>query len=147
MVIKLEIFFFRKVQKLSLKDTEEFGVASLVNRTSNDVDNIQQVMILFLQMILPGPIISIVAIYMTYSLSPKLTIVPILSMLIFLMAVFILMKKSNPYSRSVQMKMDQVTRVFREFFMGISVIRAFGNQEYEKKTDRPNFQGICRQYH
>ncbi|KRN56378.1 ABC transporter ATP-binding protein [Carnobacterium divergens] len=133
-------FFFRKVQKLSLKDTEEFGVASLVNRTSNDVDNIQQVMILFLQMILPGPIISIVAIYMTYSLSPKLTIVPILSMLIFLMAVFILMKKSNPYSRSVQMKMDQVTRVFREFFMGISVIRAFGNQEYEKKRTDQTFK-------
>lgn len=132
--------FFRKVQKLSLKDTEEFGVASLVNRTSNDVDNIQQVMILFLQMILPGPIISVVAIYMTYSLSPKLTIVPLLSMLVFFIAGFILMKKGNHYSRSVQIKMDQVTRVFREFFMGIRVIRAFGNQEYEKKRTDQTFK-------
>lgn len=129
--------FFKKVQTLSLKDSEEFGVASLVNRTSNDVENIQQVIILFLQMILPGPIIAAVSIVMTYSLSPKLTIVPVLSMFIFLMVVYILMKKGSQYSKRVQVKMDQVTRVFREFFMGISVIRAFGNQDYEKKrTDK-----------
>lgn len=132
--------FFKKVQTLSLKDSEEFGVASLVNRTSNDVENIQQVIILFLQMILPGPIIAAVAIVMTYSLSPKLTIVPILSMFIFLMVVYFLMKKGNQYSKSVQVKMDQVTRVFREFFMGISVIRAFGNQDYEKKRTDKTFQ-------
>lgn len=127
---------FQKVQTLSVSDMNKFGVASLLTRTISDVENVAIVMVLFLQMIVPAPIMSIIAIVMTQSKSAILVWVPIIVILFFSVVVMILMHFGNKYSAIVQQKTDHIMRAIREFYTGIRVIRAFDNEAVEKsKTD------------
>lgn len=132
--------FFDKVQLLSIKDTEEFGTATLLTRMTNDVDNIQRMLVLFLQMILPAPIISIFAIIMTYLHSPKLAMIPLLSIIIYGGIATYLLKKGVPFSNQIQKNIDRVMVTLREFFNGITMIRAFDNQDYEEKRTNQTFE-------
>lgn len=127
---------FSKVQELSVSDVNQFGVASLLTRTINDVENISESLVLFSQLILPAPIISVIAIYMTGTVSSKLVWIPIIVIVIFALLTWLLVVKGNQYSVIIQEKMDRMVRSLREFYSGVRVIRAFNNQKYEKeKTD------------
>lgn len=127
---------FGKVQDLSMSDVNEFGVASLLTRTINDVENISESLVLFCQLILPAPMISIIAIYMTGTVSRVLVFIPIIVIIIFIVMTWILVIKGNQYSVIIQEKMDRMVRSIREFYAGARVIRAFNNEQHEKqKTD------------
>lgn len=131
------IRIFEKVQDLSLSDTNKFGVASLLTRSTSDIENTAMTAVLFIQMIVPAPIISIVSIIMTYTVSKDLIWIPLLVIFIFSVVVAILMYYGNKYSKIVQEKMDNMMRSIREFYTGIRVIRAFDNEKIEKdKTDQ-----------
>lgn len=135
---------FRKVQKLSLKDADQFGTSSLLTRTTSDVDNIALSFVSGLQMILPAPLISTVSIYLTYKISPKLVWIPILMILIFFAAVIFLVKQSNSYAVAVQKKMDTMMKKIHSFFTGIRVIRAFDNEKIEEEKMIHSFEDYAR---
>lgn len=131
------IRIFEKIQTFSLSDTNKFGVASLLTRSTSDIENISMSGVLFIQMIIPAPIISIISLVMTYTVSKELVWIPIVLMTIFFIVVCILMYNGNKYSKVVQEKMDNIMRSIREFYTGIRVIRAFDNESFEKdKTDK-----------
>jgi len=131
------IRIFEKIQTFSLSDTNKFGVASLLTRSTSDIENISMSGVLFIQMIIPAPIISIISLVMTYTVSKELVWIPIILMTIFFIVVCILMYHGNKYSKVVQEKMDNIMRSIREFYTGIRVIRAFDNESFEKdKTDK-----------
>ncbi|EJW9249090.1 ABC transporter ATP-binding protein [Enterococcus faecalis] len=131
--------FFDKLQTFSIKDVDNFGTGSLLTRMTNDIDNIQQMIVLFLQLILPAPIISIFSLYMTFTYSATLALVPLVAIATFGLFVYILMKKGTPLSLMIQPKMDKVTVILREFFTGINMIRAFNNQDYEEARTNKTF--------
>ncbi|MGK9325501.1 ABC transporter ATP-binding protein [Aerococcus urinaeequi] len=131
------IRIFEKIQTFSLSDTNKYGVASLLTRSTSDIENISMSGVLFIQMIIPAPIISIISLVMTYTVSKELVWIPIVLMTIFFIVVCILMYHGNKYSKVVQEKMDNIMRSIREFYTGIRVIRAFDNESFEKdKTDK-----------
>lgn len=128
---------FQKVQEMSMSDVNQFGVSSLLARTINDIENIAEMLVFFSQMILPAPFISIIAIYLTWTVSEKLVWIPVIVISIFTLMTFVLVRKGNKYSVIIQEKMERMVRSIREFYSGVRVIRAFNNQTYEKaKTDQ-----------
>ncbi|MDU4271347.1 MAG: ABC transporter ATP-binding protein [Enterococcus hirae] len=137
--------YFDKFQQLSMKDADEFGSASLLTRMTNDVDNIQQMIVLFCQMILPAPIIAVFTIVMMLQYSMTLTLITLISVFIYAVVIYILMKKGTPLSLSIQPKMDRTTVTLREFFTGVNMIRAFNNQDYEEKRTNQTFEKYATQ--
>lgn len=137
--------YFDKFQQLSMKDADEFGSASLLTRMTNDVDNIQQMIVLFCQMILPAPIIAVFTIVMMLQYSMILTLITLISVFIYAVVIYILMKKGTPLSLSIQPKMDRITVTLREFFTGVNMIRAFNNQDYEEKRTNQTFEKYATQ--
>ncbi|VEF86135.1 ABC transporter ATP-binding protein [Enterococcus faecium] len=137
--------YFHKFQQLSMKDISRFSSGSLLTRMTNDVDNVQQMIVLFCQMILPAPVICVFTILMMFRYSLLLTWVTLISVVFYVWIVYRLMKRGAPLSLSIQPKMDRITITLREFFTGINMIRAFDNQSYEEKRTNKSFADYANQ--
>ena len=132
--------FYQKTQELSIQKMDSFGVSSLLTRMMNDVTNVQRALMMIFQLILPAPIICVFAVVMTFINSQTLAIIPLISIVIYLVAVFYLLKKGLPLSSSIQQKLDAMVTKLREFFNGINMIRAFDNQETEESKTNHRFK-------
>ena len=132
----------RNIETLTLDQVSDFGVASLVTRMSNDNNNVQRLIVAFFQMILPSPIMATISIFLTIKLSPSLALIPLFTILIFACAIVLTLFKSLPYILKVQKKLDRMTLVLRERFIGAKIIRAFDNSEKE----RERFNNIGQNY-
>lgn len=136
----LRLQVFHKVQVLSVKDVEDYGTSSLVSRITSDVVNIQQVVVMLFQMILPGPLIGIVCVIMSFMISPTLGWVALISILVFLGAAILVTKLAVPYMNAIQHYLDRMILVLREFFVGVRIIRAFDNSEFERQRTDKTFE-------
>ena len=132
----------RNLESLTVDQVNDFGVASLVTRMGNDNNNAQRLIVAFFQMILPSPIMAIISIFMTIKLSPTLALIPLFTILIFALAIVLTLFKSLPYILKVQKKLDRMTLVLRERFIGAKIIRAFDNSKKEKNK----FNDIAQEY-
>ena len=132
----------RNIETLTLDQVSDFGVASLVTRMSNDNNNAQRLIVAFFQMILPSPIMATISIFLTIKLSPSLALIPLFTILIFACTIVLTLFKSLPYILKVQKKLDRMTLVLRERFIGAKIIRAFDNSEKE----RERFNNIGQDY-
>ena len=132
----------RNLESLTVDQVNDFGVASLVTRMGNDNNNAQRLIVAFFQMILPSPIMAVISIFMTIKLSPTLALIPLFSILVFALAIVLTLFKSLPYILKVQKKLDRMTLVLRERFIGAKIIRAFDNS----KKERYKFNDVAQEY-
>ena len=132
----------RNLESLTVDQVNDFGVASLVTRMGNDNNNAQRLIVAFFQMILPSPIMAVISIFMTIKLSPTLALIPLFTILIFAFAIVLTLFKSLPYILKVQKKLDRMTLVLRERFIGAKIIRAFDNS----KKERDKFNDVAQEY-
>jgi len=132
----------RNLESLTVDQVNDFGVASLVTRMGNDNNNAQRLIVAFFQMILPSPIMAIISIFMTIKLSPTLALIPLFTILVFALAIVLTLFKSLPYILKVQKKLDRMTLVLRERFIGAKIIRAFDNS----KKERDKFNDVAQEY-
>lgn len=123
---------FRKSQELSIHNFDTIGISSMITRTTSDISNLQQTFGLALQLIIPAPFLIVSSIIMTSNISKTLAVVLIISIIIFIILAWIIVKKSIFISTRVQKKLDHINQVIRENITGIRVIRAFGNERYEE---------------
>lgn len=123
---------FRKTQELSIHEFDTIGVSSMITRTTSDISNLQQTFGLVLQLIVPAPLMIAASIVMTAYTSFSLSLILILSVVIFMVVATLVLKKSIFISKKVQVKLDHINQVVRESITGIRVIRAFGNERYEE---------------
>ncbi|ABX32047.1 ABC transporter related [Petrotoga mobilis SJ95] len=124
---------YYKVMSFSQNDIDKFGTASLITRNTNDVYQIQMLVLIMLNVMILAPIMAIggaiMAIRQDVVLSTSLlVIIPLMGIV-----VFFLMRKAIPLFRSMQVKLDNVNRVLREKLMGVRVIRAFVKEKSEEK--------------
>lgn len=124
---------FAHVSDFSLHEFDKFGTASLITRTTNDITQIQQVLIMIFRMAVMAPMMCIGGIIMAISKDTKLSLVLAVSIPVLLIAIVIIAKKGVPIFQQLQVKLDKVNRVLRESLTGIRVIRAFNRIPYEKK--------------
>lgn len=135
--------FFHKFQQFSVSDVDRFGSNTLLTRMTNDVDNVQQMLVIFFQLILPAPIISLFALLITLQYSSVLTGLTAGFIVFYTVIVYFLVKKGTPLSLTIQPKMDRITTKLREFFTGINMIRAFNNEDYEEKQANEAFENYA----
>ncbi|WP_414151042.1 ABC transporter ATP-binding protein [Acetobacterium carbinolicum] len=130
---------FDKTQVLSIRDFNQFSTASMITRATGDITVIQQSVIMFAQMILPAPIIAVTAIIMTIEVSPSLVPIPIIAMVVFMLAIYVIFIKATPISKTIQKRLDVINRIMGEAITGVRVIRAFDNSQFERKRTNKAF--------
>lgn len=122
---------FSRVETFSLREFDKFGTASLITRTTNDITQIQMVVLMSLRMVASAPIMAVGGIIMAVSMDPRLslTLIWVLPVLTVLMAAAIV--KGMPLFKAIQQKIDRLNLVLRENLTGIRVVRAFNRMEHE----------------
>ncbi|MBV7506496.1 ABC transporter ATP-binding protein/permease [Bacillus sp. sid0103] len=124
---------FSHVGNFSLHEFDKLGTASLITRTTNDITQIQQVLVMMLRMIAMAPMMCIGGIIMAYSKDAKLTLVLAVALPILVLAIVVIARRGIPLFKAMQVKLDNLNRVLRENLTGIRVIRSFNRVEHEKK--------------
>lgn len=124
---------FAHVESFSLQEFDKFGTASLITRTTNDIQQLQMVVMTGLRMMVMAPIMSVGGIVMAVSKDPGLSLIFLIAVPILFVLVTFIARKGTPMFRSMQKKLDRINLVMREGLTGIRVIRAFNRDEYEKK--------------
>lgn len=126
-----------KTQQLSISDMDDFGTPTLLARTTSDITNIQQIMMMVLQMIIPAPLICLASIILTGMISWQFVWIPIISIVLFSVVSLLIIKKAIPLADVMQRRMDKMVQILREFYTGVRVIRAFNKIGFEKeRTDK-----------
>ncbi len=120
----------KQVMSYSHKEMEEIKTASLITRTTNDVTQVQNLLMMALRMLIFAPIMGIGAIIKVRGSS--LSWIIIMIVLIIISLVIIIFSFVTPKFKIVQKYIDKLNLVSREFITGIPVIRAFSNEEYQE---------------
>lgn len=124
---------FTKVESFSLEEFDEKGTASLIVRTTNDITQIQQLAITMLRMFLRAPLLFIGGIIMAVLKDAKLSLTLVVILPLLTIIILVIAKKGMSLFKSMQIKLDKLNLVLREYLTGIRVIRAFNQEVYEKK--------------
>jgi ATP-binding cassette subfamily B multidrug efflux pump len=124
---------FTKVESFSLEEFDEKGTASLIIRTTNDITQIQQLTITMLRMFLRAPLLFIGGIIMAVLKDAKLSLILVVILPILIMIILLVANRSMSLFKSMQIKLDKLNLVLREYLTGIRVIRAFNREVSEKK--------------
>ncbi len=124
---------FEKTQRVALSEFYSISTSSLINRTTNDITQVQQVVLMAFRVMLNAPIILIGGCFMAFSLDVELPFV-ILACVPVLIALFLIIGKFIvPLFKQMQVAVDKLTVVAREDLTGVRVIRAFNNDEVENE--------------
>lgn len=131
---------YDKSLTFSAYDFEQFGTDSMITRTLNDVNVVQQAFIMTIQMILPVPVMCIIGVIMAFSIDTYMgTLLIIVTAIVLIGAVFITRKASLIFEK-LQNFLDRINVVLRENITGIRVIRAFNKEQYEETRMRRSFE-------
>lgn len=124
---------FTHAEGFSLHEFDQIGTASLITRTTNDITQIQVVLNMILRMMVQAPLMAIGGVIMAVSVNPGLSIVIVISVPILITGIALVIWRSVPLFKKVQIRLDSVNRVLREGLTGVRVIRSFNRIDYEKE--------------
>ncbi len=124
---------FRRVMQFSSAEMDQFSTASLITRSTNDVQQVQMVTAIFLRMLLYAPILGVGGVLKVVHTGAGMGWVIVLAVLVILGIVGVLMSIAMPKFKKMQTLVDKVNLVSREILTGLSVIRAFGREKTEEK--------------
>ena len=124
---------FLATQKFSHKEYDEFGVSSLVTRTTNDVYQIMQFLQMMLRLGMITPLMFISSFIMIVITSPSLAWTMLVAIPFLLVGIILIGTKSSPISKRQQKALDGVNRISRENLMGLRVVRAFNNESFQEE--------------
>lgn len=130
---KLRQGLFGKIQGLSFLDIDKFKTSSLITRLTNDVTQVQNMVVMALRGAIRAPLLCIGGIIMAAALSIKLSVVFLLAIPMVLVAVIFILKKSFPLFSAMQEKIDGVNTVMRESILGVRVIKAFTIEDKQRE--------------
>ena len=124
---------FRKVLTFSQVETNIFGAPSLITRNTNDVQQVQMVIVMALTVMILAPIMAVGGVIM--ALREDVPLSSILVIIVPLMAIVLgtLVSRAMPLFRAMQVKIDRINRVMREYLEGVRVIRAFVRTGHEER--------------
>lgn len=123
---------FKKVEAFSKKDINKFSTASLITRSTNDITQIQMVIVIGIQILIKAPIMAVWAITKIYNKGFEWTMATGLVLLFLVIYVAVVMFLVMPKFKMMQTLTDNITRVLRENLTGLSVIRAYNSEVYRE---------------
>jgi ATP-binding cassette subfamily B multidrug efflux pump len=123
---------FAKVESFSLAEFNTFSTASLITRSTNDVQQLQTVLVMLLRMAVMAPFMGVWAIVKAYRAAPSMTWIMGLAVAILVSVIAVLFSLAIPRFRRVQTLVDKLNLVTREILTGLRVIRAFNRERFEE---------------
>jgi len=130
---RLRSAFFSHIQTFSFEDLDTFKTSSLITRMTNDIVQIQMIIMMGLRMISRAPFVSIGGIYMAYRLSPSLSMVLVVAVPVMLFVTSFLVQRTLPLFMTMQTKVDRINSIVRENLLGVKVIKSFVSEDDEIK--------------
>jgi ATP-binding cassette subfamily B protein len=124
---------FRTVQTFSQVEVNHFGAPTLITRNTNDVQQLQQVVLLALNMMISAPILAIGGVIMAFRQDGPLTAILLVIIPIMAVLVWVVMSRAIPLFQAMQRKIDRINLLMREKLTGIRVIRAFVRTTHEEE--------------
>ena len=124
---------FRKVESFSQAEVNRFGTPSLLTRTTNDVQQVQMVVLMMLNIVISAPITAIGGIILALRLNVPLSGVILAAVPVMGVFIGLVVRKAVPLFRAMQVKIDRINQVTRETLSGVRVIRAFDRTDYEEQ--------------
>ena len=131
--------FYKKVLSFSISEIDDFSTASLITRTTNDIGQVQQAIMMILTMMLRAPMMGLGAIFQAFQTAPDMTWTIGLGVGLIIFFAVIILGLTMPKFKIYQKTFDQVTLLARENLTGLRVIRAFNNEKLEhNKFEKAN---------
>ncbi|WP_429372020.1 ABC transporter ATP-binding protein [Paenibacillus sp. DS2015] len=124
---------FSHVSSLSYAEMDKFGTPSLINRITNDVNQLQVAVAMLIRLVIRAPFICIGAIIMSMILDFQLSLILLAATPIFGIILYFIITRTSPLYRSYQKKLDRLALVLSENLSGVRVIRAFAKHRQEKQ--------------
>ena len=124
---------FKKINYLSFDDVEHFSISSLITRTTDDVNQVEQMVLMGLRPLIRGPLMFIGGLIMALSTNVKLSLAFPLTIPFIGFGIFYVFKRGLPYFPILQRRLDKLNELFRRRLTGLRVIRAFSKDDYEEE--------------
>lgn len=124
---------FKKIQSFSFSEIDKIGTPSLINRITSDVNQLQFAVAMLIRLVIRVPFLCIGGVVMAMIINVKLSLVLLITMPLFAAFLYIVMSKSIPMYKSVQIKLDTLSTVIRENLSGARVVRAFARLDKERE--------------
>ena len=135
---------FAKIENFSLVEFNKFSTASLITRSTNDIQQIQQVTIMLCRIALLAPLMGILSTFKAYRLAPSMSWIMAVAVGALIAIVLALFYLVIPQFTKLQKLVDKLNSVTREILTGLRVIRAFGKEEYEAQKFNKVNQDLTR---
>ena len=130
---------FEKVESFSNIEFNKFSTASLITRTTNDITQVQGLMVMMLRMVLFAPMMGLGALYRAITQSPSMTWIIFMILLVIVGLLVVVIVMVLPKFKIIQSLIDRLNLTMRENLSGVLVIRAFGNEKFsEERFDKAN---------
>jgi len=130
---------FEHISSLSHAEIDMFGTPSLINRITNDVNQLQLAIAMLIRLVIRAPFICIGAIIMAMILDFQLSLILIAATPVFGTILYFIITRSSPLYRKSQERLDKIALLIRENLLGVRVIRAFAKNKSEKiRFDKAN---------
>lgn len=124
---------FNKIQSLSISEIDQFKTSSLITRLTNDVTQVQNMVMMALRGMVRSPLICLGGIIMSLSISVKLSMIFLVVIPLIILSVTVITAKSTPFFTAMQKKIDNVNLVMRENLLGVRVVKAFAIEDKVKE--------------
>lgn len=122
---------FKKVQSFSFVNIDKFHTSSLITILTNDVTQVQQVVMTMLRMLIRAPVTFAGGLIMAFMINRELTMILFVAVLIIAVSLYIIIKIGYPLFKKVQSKLDELNTVIQENLAGIRVVKAYVRSELE----------------
>lgn len=123
---------FRHINSLSHAELDRIGTPSLITRLTNDINQVQTAVAMYIRLVVRAPFIVIGSAIMAISVDRKLSLVFLVVIPLVVLILYLVMSRSIKYYKVIQKKLDRISLVTREGLSGVRVIRAFSRQDTEQ---------------
>ena len=124
---------FHKIQDYSFENINKFSTSSLVTRMTTDVTNVQMAFQMIIRILVRGPVMMLFALFMVLNISPKLSLVYVIAIILLGIVLVYIALKAHPNFEKVFKKYDNLNRVVQENVQAIRVVKAYVREDYEKE--------------
>lgn len=136
----------RKISLFSYADIDKFGNSTLINRMTNDVNQVVWAVALLIRLVSRAPFLCVGAMVMSIYIDPKMSLIFAVLIPIFVLVIAIIMIKTLPLYKNAQGRMDNLGHVLRENLTGVRVIRAFARHENESIRMKEATEDVSKAY-
>ena len=128
----LRSVFFKKVESFSMNEINQFSTSSLITRTTNDISQVQSIIIMGMRMLITAPLMAVLAFVKILQTSPDMSIITIGCIVALVASIITIFMFAIPKFKKMQKLLDRLNLVSRENLTGLRVVRAYNSEKFQE---------------